>query len=88
MLLDDGGDMTLLVHYGLRAEQGDVAFLDNPTNEEEEVFYALIKTCLVEKPGWFAKLADGPRKAWIRFACSTLFRLSQIALFLGRCVVA
>ena len=29
MLLDDGGDMTLLVHYGLRAEQGDVAFLDS-----------------------------------------------------------
>ena len=43
MILDDGGDMTLLVHYGLRAEQGDVAFLDKPTNEEEEVFFALIK---------------------------------------------
>jgi adenosylhomocysteinase len=57
MLLDDGGDMTLLVHYGLKAEQGDVAFLEKPTNEEEEVFYALIKKCLVEKPGWFAKLA-------------------------------
>src|ERR671916_65986 len=32
MILDDGGDMTLLVHYGLRAEQGDVAFLDTATN--------------------------------------------------------
>ncbi|WPB85844.1 adenosylhomocysteinase [Sediminicoccus rosea] len=57
MLLDDGGDMTLLVHYGLRAEQGDVAFLEKATNEEETVFFALIKKCLAEKPGWFAKLA-------------------------------
>ena len=57
MLLDDGGDMTLLVHYGLKAEQGDVAFLEKATNEEETVFFALIKKCLTEKPGWFAKLA-------------------------------
>ena len=57
VLLDDGGDMTLLVHYGLRAEQGDTAFLDKPTNEEEEVFFALIKDCLKTKPGWFAQLA-------------------------------
>jgi len=57
MLLDDGGDMTLLVHYGLRAEQGDVAFLEKATNDEETVFFALIKKCLAEKPGWFAKLA-------------------------------
>jgi len=57
VLLDDGGDMTLLVHYGLRAEQGDTAFLDKATNEEEEVFFALIKSCLKTKPGWFAKLA-------------------------------
>jgi len=61
MLLDDGGDMTLLVHYGLRAEQGETAFLDKPTNEEEEVFYALIKDCLVKKPGWFARLAASIR---------------------------
>jgi adenosylhomocysteinase len=57
VLLDDGGDMTLLVHYGLRAEQGDTAFLDKATNEEETVFFALIKDCLKTKPGWFAKLA-------------------------------
>ena len=57
VLLDDGGDMTLLVHSGLRAEQGDTAFLEKPTNEEEEVFFALIKKCLKTKPGWFAKLA-------------------------------
>ena len=57
VLLDDGGDMTLLVHYGLRAEQGDTAFLDKATNEEETVFFALIKDCLKTKPGWFAQLA-------------------------------
>jgi len=57
MILDDGGDATMLVHSGLRAEKGDTAFLDKPENEEEEVFYALIKRTLQEKPGWFAKLA-------------------------------
>ena len=57
VLLDDGGDMTLLVHLGLRAEKGDTAFLDKPENEEEESFFALIKATLAEKPGWFAKLA-------------------------------
>jgi adenosylhomocysteinase len=57
MILDDGGDATMLVHSGLRAEKGDAAFLDKPENEEEEVFYALIKRTLKEKPGWFAKLA-------------------------------
>jgi len=57
VLLDDGGDMTLLVHLGLRAEGGDAGFLDDPTNEEEQSFFALIKATLKQKPGWFAKLA-------------------------------
>jgi len=58
MILDDGGDATMLVHSGVRAEQGDTAFLDKPTSEEEEVFYALIKRLLQEKPkGWFATIA-------------------------------
>jgi len=57
LILDDGGDATMLVHHGLRAEKGDTAFLDKPENEEEEVFYALIKRTLKEKPGWFAELA-------------------------------
>ncbi len=61
MLLDDGGDMTLLVHLGLRAEQGDTAFLAKASNEEETVFFALIKRTLSEKPGWFAKLAKAIR---------------------------
>ncbi|MEQ1714865.1 MAG: adenosylhomocysteinase, partial [Hyphomicrobium sp.] len=61
MILDDGGDATMLVHHGLRAEKGDTAFLDKATNEEEEVFFALIKKCLKEKPGWFAELAKNIR---------------------------
>ncbi|MCX7327930.1 MAG: adenosylhomocysteinase [Hyphomicrobiales bacterium] len=58
MILDDGGDATMLVHYGLKAEQGDVAFLDKPESEEEEIFFALIKKMLKDKPkGWFAAVA-------------------------------
>ncbi|MBX9683235.1 MAG: adenosylhomocysteinase [Hyphomicrobium sp.] len=58
MILDDGGDATMFVHLGLRAEQGDTAFLDTPGSEEEEVFFALLKKTLKEKPkGWFAALA-------------------------------
>ena len=57
LILDDGGDATMLVHHGLRAERGDTAFLDKPGNEEEEVFFALIRRTLKEKPGWFAELA-------------------------------
>ena len=43
MILDDGGDATLLVHLGVRAEQGDTDFLETPDNEEEEVLFAAIK---------------------------------------------
>ena len=57
LILDDGGDATMLVHYGYRAEKGDTAFLDKPSNEEETIFFALIKRTLKEKPGWFAQLA-------------------------------
>jgi adenosylhomocysteinase len=58
MILDDGGDATMFVHQGLRAEMGDTVFLDQHNSEEEEVFYALIKRMLKEKPkGWFAELA-------------------------------
>jgi adenosylhomocysteinase len=58
LILDDGGDATLFVHLGVRAEGGDTAFLDKPGAEEEEVLFALIKKTLKEKPkGWFAGLA-------------------------------
>ncbi len=61
MILDDGGDATMLVHLGLRAEQGDTAFLDKAGSEEEEILFALIKRTLKEKPGWFAELAKNIR---------------------------
>ena len=61
MILDDGGDATMLVHSGLRAEKGDTAFLDKAGNEEEEVFFALIKRTLKEKPDWFAEVAKNIR---------------------------
>src|SRR5689334_9003895 len=58
MILDDGGDATLFVHLGVRAEGGDTAFLDKPGSEEEEILFALIKRTLKEKPkGWFPGLA-------------------------------
>jgi adenosylhomocysteinase len=58
MILDDGGDATLLVHLGVRAEAGDTAFLDKHTSEEEEILYALIRRLLKEKPkGWFGEIA-------------------------------
>jgi len=61
MILDDGGDATLLIHLGLRAEKGDAAFLDKPGNEEEQVLYAAIKRRLKDRPGWYAKNAASIR---------------------------
>ncbi len=57
MILDDGGDATMLVHLGKAAEQ-DPSVLDNPDSEEAEVMFALIKKTNAERPGWFAELAD------------------------------
>ncbi|MDP2354800.1 MAG: adenosylhomocysteinase [Beijerinckiaceae bacterium] len=57
MILDDGGDATVLIHLGHRAEKGDVAFLEKPTNEEEEVLYASIKGRLKSNPGFYTKCA-------------------------------
>jgi adenosylhomocysteinase len=61
MILDDGGDATLLVHLGVRAEKGDTAFLDKAGNEEEEVLFAAIKKRLKAKPGWYRDVAKNIR---------------------------
>jgi adenosylhomocysteinase len=62
MILDDGGDATLFVHLGVRAEGGDTAFLEKPDSEEEEILFALLKRTLKEKPkGWFGQLAKAIR---------------------------
>jgi adenosylhomocysteinase len=55
MILDDGGDLTMLILLGAEAEEGKTAFLDKPGNEEETVFFALIKRILKENPGFFGK---------------------------------
>ena len=53
MILDDGGDATLLLHLGVRAES-DISVLANPTCEEERVLYASIKKRLETQPGWYS----------------------------------
>ncbi|BBL72157.1 adenosylhomocysteinase [Methylogaea oryzae] len=58
MILDDGGDATVLVTLGSRAEK-DPSLLDNPTCEEEEVLFASIKKTLAAKPGWYSKMQAG-----------------------------
>jgi adenosylhomocysteinase len=61
MILDDGGDATLFVHLGYRAENEDASFLDKPSSEEEEILFKLIKRTLQEKKGWFTELARNIR---------------------------
>jgi adenosylhomocysteinase len=54
MILDDGGDATLLMHLGKRAEK-DISLLDNPTSEEETCLYAAIRAKLVQDPTWYSR---------------------------------
>ncbi|MDJ0832012.1 MAG: adenosylhomocysteinase [Gammaproteobacteria bacterium] len=53
MILDDGGDATLLLILGSKAEK-DISVLDNPTSEEETVLYAAIKQRLQTEPNWYS----------------------------------
>jgi adenosylhomocysteinase len=55
MILDDGGDATLLVCLGTRAEK-DPSLVSKPTNEEEEILYAAIRRQLAAKPGWYSRI--------------------------------
>jgi len=55
MILDDGGDATLMVHLGAQAEN-DPSLIANPGNEEEEVLFAAIAKTNAERPGWYAKI--------------------------------
>ena len=61
MILDDGGDATMLIHLGQRAENGDVAFLEKPGNEEEEVLFAAIKARMKTHKGWYGANAKAIR---------------------------
>ncbi|MEZ0326802.1 MAG: adenosylhomocysteinase [Fimbriimonas sp.] len=57
MILDDGGDATILVLLGSRAEE-DASVLDNPTSEEERVLFASIRKRLSDKPGFYTRIKD------------------------------
>jgi adenosylhomocysteinase len=57
LILDDGGDATLLCVLGPKAEK-DPSVLDNPTNEEEEALYSVMKRYLKEKPGFYSAIRD------------------------------
>ena len=58
MILDDGGDATMYVILGSRAESGDSKFLDHPASEEESFLFNQIRKRLKESPGWFTKQRD------------------------------
>ena len=56
MILDDGGDATLLMHLGKRAEK-DLSVLAKPTSEEETCLYAAIRAKLAVDPTWYSRMA-------------------------------
>ncbi|HET8552237.1 MAG TPA: adenosylhomocysteinase [Gammaproteobacteria bacterium] len=60
MILDDGGDATLLATLGARAEK-DPSLVANPTNEEEKALFAAIRKRLDSKPGWYSKVCANIR---------------------------
>jgi adenosylhomocysteinase len=53
MILDDGGDATLLLHLGARAEK-DASVLNHPGSDEERILYASIKAKLAQDPTWYS----------------------------------
>jgi len=53
MILDDGGDATLLLHLGTKAEN-DLSVLSNPGSEEEVILFAAIKAKLASDPAWYS----------------------------------
>jgi adenosylhomocysteinase len=60
MILDDGGDATMYILVGSRAEAGEDV-LSKPGSEEEEVFFAQIRKRMAETPGFFTKTRDAIR---------------------------
>ena len=57
MILDDGGDATLLIHLGIQAAK-DPSILDKPGSEEAEYMFASIKKKLAEDSGWYARQGE------------------------------
>ncbi len=60
MILDDGGDATMLIMLGTKAEN-DPAVLDNPSSEEEVSLFNSIKARLAEQPGWYSNILKNIR---------------------------
>ncbi len=60
MILDDGGDATLLLHLGMQAESNP-SVIAKPTNEEEEFLFAAIQARLAKAPNWYSTIAKGIR---------------------------
>jgi adenosylhomocysteinase len=56
MILDDGGDATLLVHLGIRAEK-DPSVIAHPKSEEETSLFAAIRKRCAAEPGWYSRIA-------------------------------
>jgi len=56
MILDDGGDATLLVHLGIRAEK-DPSAIARPKSEEETSLFAAIRKRIAAEPGWYSRIA-------------------------------
>jgi adenosylhomocysteinase len=54
MILDDGGDATLLLHLGVKAEH-DPSVLENPTSDEERALFARIREQLRRDPNWYSR---------------------------------
>lgn len=54
MILDDGGDATLLLHLGVKAEK-DLSVIANPANAEETALFAAIKEHLAQDPHWYSR---------------------------------
>ncbi|WP_067223460.1 adenosylhomocysteinase [Stappia indica] len=60
MILDDGGDATMYILLGARAEAGEDV-LSNPGSEEEKILFAQIRKRMAASPGWFTKQRDDIR---------------------------
>ena len=58
MILDDGGDATMYILLGARAENGETDLIESPQSEEEEYLFAQIKKRMAASPGWFTKQRD------------------------------
>jgi adenosylhomocysteinase len=60
MILDDGGDATMLINLGSKAEN-DISVLDHPGSEEEVVLFAAIKQKISESPNWYSNILKNIR---------------------------